>query len=257
MATVANMSGCFLCHTVSGQVIWRENGFEGRLCNCGMLYTDTAGRSPESFLDFTDEFHQDAFYALPARLKAQWMAEHCPRGKLLDVGCGDGFFLAAARDLGYEVAGMEPHEGRAEQVVRRFGVTVERALIEQDSLPPSSFDVVYHCDLLAHFPDPVAALRSMMRLLRPGGVLCFEVGILGGISPFWYPLIGTIGLGQHLWLYSYKALYELFDQAGLVVKQEQHFGLAPQVLLSRPVGIFTNRVLRPILAAFASGYSRP
>jgi SAM-dependent methyltransferase len=248
VATVANASGCFLCRAVSGHVIWRENGFEGRLCDCGMLYTDTAGRAPEFFLDFTEESHPDAFYSLPARLKARWMAAHCPRGKLLEVGCGDGFFLAAARDLGYTVAGMEPHPGRAEQVTQQFGISVEQAMIEEDSLPASSFNVVYHCDLLAHFPDPVQALRSMARLLKPGGVLCFEVGILGGISQFWYPLIGAIGLGQHLWLYSYRALAELFERAGFVVKHEQHFGLAPQVLLTRPTGIVTNRLLRPLLA---------
>jgi SAM-dependent methyltransferase len=240
-------SRCFLCNTASDRVVWLENGFQGKRCGCGMVYTETEGRPLESFIDFTEEVHQETFYSLPAKLKAKWMAAHCPFGRLLEVGCGDGFFLAAARGLGYEVVGMEPHRGRAERVSRGSGVPMELAFIEDDSLPATSFDVVYHCDLLAHFPDPARALRSMTRLLRPGGVLCFEVGILGGISPLWYGLIGGIGLGRHLWLYSYRALATLLERSGLSVEHQQHFGLGLGVLLDRPVGIVTNRLLRPIL----------
>lgn len=244
-----NTSGCFLCNEASHSVIWRENGFEGKLCGCGLVYTDTKGRSPTSFIDFTDEGHLDPFYSLSAELKAKWMAAHCPSGRLLEVGCGDGFFLSAARSFGYEVVGMEPHGGRSDRVAQSLGIRVERAFIEEDSLPPSSFDVVYHCDLLAHFPDPLKALQSMKRLLRPKGVLCFEVGILGGISPVWYRLIGEIGLGPHLWLYSYRALASLFERSGVLVEHRQHFGLALGVILSRPIGVVTNRLIRPMLSA--------
>jgi SAM-dependent methyltransferase len=228
-------------------VVWHENGFAAKICECGLLYTDTEGRSPESFIDFTDDAHPAHFYSMPAKVKAKWMAAHCPRGKLLEVGCGDGYFLASARNLGYEVAGMEPHRGRAARVSQKLGIPVERAFIEDDSLPSSSFDVVYHCDLLAHFPDPIRALKSMSRLLRPNGVLCFEVGIQGGISRIWYRLGGGVGLGAHLWLYSYRALNNLLERSGLVVEHQQHFGLALGDLLSRPTGLVTNRLIRPVL----------
>jgi SAM-dependent methyltransferase len=237
-----------LCNDVSEHVVWRENGFAGRLCGCGLLYCDTKGCPPKSFIDLTDDPHTDSFYSVPAKLKAKWMAAHCPSGRLLEIGCGDGSFLAAARSLGYEVTGMEPHRGRADRVSQRFGIPVEQAFVENDSLAPSSFDVVYHCDLLAHYPDPVRALRSMTRLLRPDGVLCFEVGIVGGISPVWYRLGGGIGLGRHLWLYSYQALAKLLERSGLSVEHEQHFGLALGVLLSRPTGVVTNRLIRPALS---------
>jgi SAM-dependent methyltransferase len=183
-------SACFLCNKVSERVIWREGGIEGLLCDCGMLYTNqfTCPTPPEP----TREHHPQQFYALPAAYKAAWVARHCPRGRLLDVGCGGGFFLAAVRDYGYEVVGLEPNPAYDEELAERR-IDVVHEYIEDTSLPQHSFEVVYHCDLLAHFPDPVRSLTAMRELLAPRGVLCFELGLLGGVSPYWYSLAGRPG----------------------------------------------------------------
>ena len=87
----------------------------------------------------------------------------------------------------------------------------------------------------------------MCDLLSPTGVLCFEVGLLGGISPSWYPLVGSIGLGQHLWLYSDRAFRKLMQKAGLEIVRIQYFGLAPQVIGGKILGVLNKRLLRPAL----------
>ena len=243
--SVANASKCFLCDEVSDEVVWRENGFEGRLCRCGMVYTNR--KNHDVLVDPTVEHHKDEFYSLPAELKARWVARNCPAGRLLEVGCGKGFFLAAARAHGYDVWGIEPDATRARQLAQHFGSKIETALLEDSRLPYSSFDVVYHCDLLAHFSDPISQLNRMVSLLRPGGVLCFEVGTLGGISPIWYQLIGEIGLGQHLWLYSDQALKTLLEKSDLNIEKITYFGLAPEVIGGRLFGGACNRIVRPVL----------
>jgi SAM-dependent methyltransferase len=237
-------SACFLCGEASEQVVWKENGVEGLLCACGMVYTNQPTiREP---LDLTREFHPDHFYSAPAEFKAAWVARHCPPGRLLEVGCGGGFFLAAARSRGYEVMGLEPNPAYDQQL-QQLNIPVAHELVEDNSLPRRSFDVVYHCDLLAHFPDPIRSLAAMCDLLRPTGVLCFEVGLLGGISPSWYPLVGSLGLGQHLWLYSDRAFRNLMQRAGLEIVRVQYFGLAPQVIGGKLLGILDKRLVRPAL----------
>lgn len=235
-------SECFLCDKASETVIWCEEGIEGLLCDCGMVYTNqfTYLTQPEP----TREYHPQHFYSLPAAFKAAWVARRCPRGRLLDVGCGAGFFLAAVREHGYEVVGLEPNPAYDADLAKR-GIAVVSEYIEKTSLPKHSFDVVYHCDLLAHFPDPIRSLSAMCELLALNGVLCFEVGLLGGVSPAWYSLIGRIGLGQHLWLYSDAAFKSLMQKAGLEIMHVQYFGLAAQVLGTRVVGVLNKRLIAP------------
>jgi len=219
-----------------------------------MVYTTPS--PPPGTIDFTSDPHPCEFYADSADYKADWIARYCPRGRLLEVGCGEGFLLDAARARGYEVFGMEPHADRARRVKEGLGIAVQQCLIEDAHSLKREFDVVYHCDLLAHFPDPIRCLRLMAASLRDGGVLCFEVGVLGAISPLWYRLIGEIGLGPHLWLYSEAALDSLFAQAGLTIERVQRFGLGPYVFLNKAAGLLKAMAFRLLSALPRSGGRR-
>jgi len=83
--------------------------------------------------------------------------------------------------------------------------------------------------------------------------LCFEIGLLGGISPSWYRLVGSLGLGQHLWLYSDEAFKNLMERARLNILDIQYFGLAPEVLGGKALGILNKRLLSPVLQAVSTG----
>ncbi len=243
-------SPCFLCGVASQTVLWRENGYEGIQCHCGMLYTNQAARFRP--VDPIRDHHPPRFYSGPATFKATWVARHCPGKKLLEVGCGEGHFLRAARGRGYDVAGLEPNPALA-HLARQHDIPVVESFLEESSLQPGSYDVVYHCDLLAHLSEPVMALKKRAQLLTPGGALCFEAGLLGGVSPAWYRLIGTIGLGQHLWLYSDRALKMLLVRAHLEVVEIKYFGLSAQVIGGKILGVALKRVVAPLLRIIADG----
>src|SRR5262249_48831423 len=147
----------------------------------------------------TLDAHSWEFYSLPAELKLDWLAESHPTGRLLEVGCGSGHFLAAARRRGYDVAGIEASPRRAARRARALGLPVESSLLEESCAARATFDVVYHTDLLSHFPDPIGALTRMRDLLKEGGILFFDVGIDGG---HWQP---SRAYPQHLWYYSREA----------------------------------------------------
>ena len=88
----------------------------------------------------------------------------------------------------------------------------------------------------------------MTALLQPGGVLCFEVGLLGGISPSWYRLIGQLDLGDHLWFFSDRSLKLLLSQAGLDIEKIQYFGLAPTVLLDKVCDVVRGAMVHTLSA---------
>lgn len=95
-------------------------------------------------------------------------------GRLLDVGTGDGRFLATAQQAGYEVTGTEVSKAGATYAQER-GFDVHLGQITDLALPEISFDVATIWHVLEHVPEPRAVLRKVHALLRPGGILTVAV----------------------------------------------------------------------------------
>jgi 2-polyprenyl-3-methyl-5-hydroxy-6-metoxy-1,4-benzoquinol methylase len=101
-------------------------------------------------------------------------------GSLLDIGCGNGRFLAIMRMLGWQVQGIEPDQRSAELARRSSGALVHAELDEQLH-PPGGFDVVTMNHVLEHLPDPDVVLGRCFRLCAPGG-------LIGIVVPNWRSL---------------------------------------------------------------------
>ena len=102
-----------------------------------------------------------------------------PRGgELLDIGCGTGNFLAAARDAGYRVTGTELDRNAARFATERLGL--ERVLpltIAEfaEKHPEQKFDVVTFFEVLEHQTAPGEFLQKVKSCLKPRGVIGLSV----------------------------------------------------------------------------------
>ena len=101
------------------------------------------------------------------------------RRKVLDLGCGFGWFCRWAREQGANhVVGVDVSEkmlARAGAASADPAITYTRADMEQLELPPKTFDVVYSA-LALHYVENLSALLSQSyRSLAPGGILVFSV----------------------------------------------------------------------------------
>lgn len=141
------------------------------------------------------------------------------RGRLLDVGCGNGMFIARMKELGWEAVGLDPDPEAVEVAHRAFGVEAHVGRVENTALPEASFDAVTLSHVIEHLPDPVATLRACARLLRPGGRLIALTPNPLGLACRWF---GPDWRGweppRHLFVFTPTALRTCADRAGLVVE---------------------------------------
>lgn len=100
---------------------------------------------------------------------------------LLDVGCGNGSFLRRMQDMGWQVHGLEPDE-EAASAARAATVSVTTGGLEQGGFPDESFDAITLNHVLEHLHDPIGALGTCFRLLKPGGILWFATPNLASIG---------------------------------------------------------------------------
>ncbi len=144
-----------------------------------------------------------------------------PPGDVLELGCAHGGFTALLHRAGFKARGLELDAAVAGFAGRTFGVEVLAGPLEEQDIAPGSLSAVVLMDVLEHLPDPVGLLRRVMRLLAPGGVVFvqtprFPAGmtherLLADADPFVRMLLPA----EHLYLYSEKAVRELFAFAGL------------------------------------------
>lgn len=144
-----------------------------RLCgSCGLLFADPFEHpGAEWYARFSSA---DSYEGEASDWRFDWFLERGFRagGRLLDAGCGVGYFLERARSAGYQVAGLDPNPEAVAGANSR-GLEVFLGSLEEfaKTVPPESFDVVTLFDVLEHFDDPREMVRAAVSLLKPGGGL--------------------------------------------------------------------------------------
>jgi 2-polyprenyl-3-methyl-5-hydroxy-6-metoxy-1,4-benzoquinol methylase len=151
-------------------------------------------------------------------------------GKLLDIGAGTGILMHLARERGWNVQGIDICSLTAEKAAREFGVEIVVAPIEEHAFA-DRFDAITMLDVLEHVVDPLATLKRVHELLRPGGAVAIAVpnqrslltslvGIYARLrGPLANSLLFRLYVPPHLYYFTPPTLRRMVEAAGFRVAE--------------------------------------
>ncbi len=160
---------------------------------------------------------------------ARGFPHYVPGGRALDVGCGNGAFLAVLQRHGWDVYGVDISMSASRSAAAR-GITVHVGELEGAPVPPRSLDYLRMTHVIEHVWDPVGTLKTAYEYLRPGGTLYLETPNISSLAarhcgPYWFPLETP----RHLWLFDPDTVRRALRTAGLEVTElsSDSFGARP------------------------------
>lgn len=137
------------------------------------------------------------------------------RGRLLDIGCGDGWLIRHMNALGWSAEGVD-FDPRAVAQARGAGLTVHQGSLFDQRFHDASFDAITMSHSIEHVHDPVAWLAECRRVLRPGGQLILVTPNSESLAQKWFGAhCLALDPPRHLYLFNRDSLERVAERAEL------------------------------------------
>ena len=227
---------CYVCNGHCASSV-RQGRYEYEVCEDCVTAQISPVPSDAELQHFYDRYHGSAeeggsYIAFESRMLADfpWKVKMVrqvasplsPGGqiRLLDVGCGKGYFLKEAASAGLEAIGIDLSKSAVTFARNSLGVKAENGHLEAKATDQwcEAFDVATLWASIEHLPHPLTVLKAIRRCLRPGGLLFCDTGLGGlpeekGLAGYnqWYDA------PEHLFVFSGPGLRTLLERAGFEV----------------------------------------
>jgi SAM-dependent methyltransferase len=171
----------------------------------GRGYGDYASQEPEYLATFADDVDR--------------IRDFTPSGRLLEVGCGFGYFLEVAARAGFDVRGVDASRRAVDESSRRFpGRVFPGAVGDVPELAEQRFDVIFAAHLIEHISEPRPFVADLASRLATNGLLVL-------VTPNVRSLLARISgrrwvsfkIPEHVVFYSPETIGRLLRECGLDV----------------------------------------
>jgi 2-polyprenyl-3-methyl-5-hydroxy-6-metoxy-1,4-benzoquinol methylase len=231
---------CDMCGVDDAELLFEKKSFKHVRCRqCGMVYVNPRLQNTmEKQQDFYDGFinasgsieeaiNEDYRGARRKRLRAEAKSylSYNKTGHIMDLGCGFGAFLKASNEEGWEhPEGIEVIPQMAAYVQKIFPVKTKP--LEDEQYDANLFDVVRLNNVIEHLPSPMALVKAVYHILRPGGLFVISTPNFNSFSvamcgPDWQ----YIGGDDHIYLFTPTTLKCLLENNGFRVVKMKTKGL--------------------------------
>ncbi|MAI28679.1 MAG: hypothetical protein CMP38_00580 [Rickettsiales bacterium] len=171
---------CLICGSNKKELVFVKSGFKHVLCkSCGFFYVDPTFNEEVTHSNFLNEDSYTKVLMNKANINLdkkkflyalQKLNINLKNKKVLDIGCGFGFFLDVAQEHGCEVYGSELNQSCLKLLKKK-----KIPLINNYENYNEKFDIVSLWLVLEHLFDPALLLRQIHKLLKKNGKLIINI----------------------------------------------------------------------------------
>jgi 2-polyprenyl-3-methyl-5-hydroxy-6-metoxy-1,4-benzoquinol methylase len=238
---------CAICGSIESQPLFDKMGYAiARCARCGLVYANPRAPHEKILARYSREYFWNEYLPSLGVVDSRFDLEHFDRRhsvtlsmmagltsgrRLLEVGCGAGFFLKAAERAGWTVQGIELSEEAARFAIDRLQLPIRRERAEEAPIAPGSFDVAAMFDVIEHLFEPAAVVSAIARALTPGGTLVISTPNFDSASRFALGLDwAVLSPLEHVYYFTEDSLRRLLNAAGFgdVRFVRQHIAWGPQ-----------------------------
>ncbi|MDZ4678486.1 MAG: class I SAM-dependent methyltransferase [Oligoflexia bacterium] len=217
----------------AGEISELFKGYQLVSCHsCGLVRTDPSPISQkqdaENLYDdplyYAQAMNEKDFWIGKARLVLKDLKGISPNSTLLEVGCGTGWIVKAASELGFKAKGIDINRHAIELGREHFKINLERKFLNEVK---EKFDVIVVNHVLEHILDPKQFLIDAHERLNLGGYLFFGLPNLNGGIPTTLRLLNKLPAGpgsnwlwigyqpnQHIWHFTPKTIRDFLEREG-------------------------------------------
>lgn len=222
---LAKKRNCVICGKQDFQ-LWVKSGvFDVVRCDgCGLIFVNPCLN--EKGLKIVYEGHHKGRVtnteecikrAVMYKIDRDFLLEVIDKGKILDVGCGGGFFLDKFDPAKWEKSGIEIDEDAVRHAREHFGLPNVRVW-DSAKMPfvDAEFDVVVFRGSLEHIADPRPAVEEAKRMLKRNGYLyiCATPNVDSFCADIYKDKWNQFDAKEHIFMFSLKTLKKLIEPMG-------------------------------------------
>ena len=212
---------CILCSCTDFQQIHQKDQWRYLRCrNCSLVSLFPRPTEASLFDNYQDYLPNQVLQIAGWRKMMQPLIDHSAdliektvftkNKKLLDIGCGFGFFLKTMQGRNWDVSGIEIAGTGRRFAQEKLGLKIYSQPLAKLDFKADSFDVVTLFYVIEHVTDPLALLKQIHKILKPGGLLLLR-------WPHSTPIVKIMGpFAENLDLY--HTPYHLYDFSPATIK---------------------------------------
>ena len=233
---------CTLCNRAKGLLFleWME-GYQLYECDwCGAVSPNIDRSNEESHIesvyeneDYRKKFMRETHDQFDYRKRQFGMERYqysidrlnLPKdARVLDVGCGAGYYLSVLADKGVDYKGLEVVDHLVEYCQAYQKLNVESSRLEDE--PDGRYDLITMFDVLEHLSDPVCLMNTVKAKLKKDGCC---IAYTPNIHSIGFELMGSRQNGllpfEHFCFFNLKSFDYLSNETGLAIHSVETYGL--------------------------------